>query len=837
MLPSRAPDWRTRAFVDWTLRHGRAIWIVLAVLAIPATWRTVALYAHLRSDLEELLPRDAASVQAIDELRRRMPGLQYLGVVVDVGDAANLPAGERLVDELAARVRGYPNGLARSVRTGTHEEHAFLEAHAPLYVDLDDLTTIRKRIEARRDYDVEHVTGADLEDDEPPPALDFKDLEKKYDAKLVKREGGEGDRYSSKTLHLTMLLIEVGGFETGSHKGKELLTRVRADLAALGGTAAYAPGMQLGFTGDVAISTEETDALVADLSLSSVLVVVAVALVIILYYRWWRSVLVLVPPLMLATVYAFAIASFFGVSELNSNTAFLGSIIVGNGINFGIVLLARYVEERRRGADVRVALVTGVWSARAGTLAAAVGAGVSYASLVITQFRGFRQFGVIGGIGMLTSWIVAFVAMPPLVAWLDRGKGELEREGPRSRVHVMSAFAHFIARHRLAIVAVGAGLTFAAVLEVRAFDLSRIEYDFSKLRRADTWATGEGYWGRRMDALLGQYLTPTVILTDSSEAARALAEKLREDAAHAPLSEMVSNVRTLDDVLPLQQDAKIEVARQIQEDMTPKMRSLLTPEKRDTLDRLLGTREQTRVTLADLPRTFTTALVERDGSAGRAVLVFPRPTRALWQGPALSAFVAALRSTAASSSGVPARVAGSLPLSADIISSIQHDGPLASGAAFLGVVAAVLIMLRRQWTTLYVIASLVVGVLWMAAATMALGVKINFANFIAFPITFGIGVDYAVNVMSRYAQDGRRDVVATVRATGSAVALCSLTTIIGYSSLLMAQNRALFLFGLIAVLGEVACLTVAVTLLPAVLLLVDGGWRRPAPVEVLSEDS
>jgi predicted RND superfamily exporter protein len=44
-----------------------------------------------------------------------------------------------------------------------------------------------------------------------------------------------------------------------------------------------------------------------------------------------------------------------------------------------------------------------------------------------------------------------------------------------------------------------------------------------------------------------------------------------------------------------------------------------------------------------------------------------------------------------------------------------------------------------------------------------------------------------------------------------------VTTIIGYSSLLLAENRALFLFGVVAVLGEVACLSAALTVLPAVL--------------------
>ena len=72
--------------------------------------------------------------------------------------------------------------------------------------------------------------------------------------------------------------------------------------------------------------------------------------------------------------------------------------------------------------------------------------------------------------------------------------------------------------------------------------------------------------------------------------------------------------------------------------------------------------------------------------------------------------------------------------------------------------------------TPFVIGGLLVGVLWMLALAMALGIKINFVNFIAFPITFGIGVDYAVNVMARYVGDGGRDMVAALRGTGGAVA-------------------------------------------------------------------
>ena len=50
------------------------LWLIAALIAIPAAWRTASLYRNLRSDVEELLPRDAPSVVAIQELRQRMAG-------------------------------------------------------------------------------------------------------------------------------------------------------------------------------------------------------------------------------------------------------------------------------------------------------------------------------------------------------------------------------------------------------------------------------------------------------------------------------------------------------------------------------------------------------------------------------------------------------------------------------------------------------------------------------------------------------------------------------------------------------------------------------------------
>jgi hypothetical protein len=830
-----APGPLTRRFVAWTLRHGTVLWVLALLVAIPAAWRTAMLYGHLRSDVEELLPRNAPSVVAIDELRRRMAGLQYLGVIVDVGSPDRLPAGERFLEDLAARVRRYPKSEVSDVRTGFAAERAFVEKHAGSLIALDDLKTIRERIEARLHWEYAKTTDTLLDEDEPAPPLDFSDIEKKYAGELG---GGdlEGNRFSNRQLGLTLMLIEVGGFSTSAAQASALIHRVEGDMQALGGTAAYAPGMRVGLTGDVAISAEEMAALVQDLTLSSALVVVVVLLSIVLFYGWTRSIPALFLPLALAAVYAFGLCSLppFRITELNSNTAFLGSIIIGNGINFGIIQLARYLESRRQGKNVEEALAVALWGTRWGTLSAALAAGVAYASLVAMQFRGFRQFGVIGGLGMLFAWGTTVLLMPPLLAWLDRG-----RHAPhtyRRTGRLMGGIAKLVERRPWVYAGFAGLLTLGAVWEVRQFGRDRLEYDFSRLRRRDTWKSGEGYWGKRMDTLLGRYLTPAVILTDSEAEARAVTARLRAEASHPPLASMIASIRTWDDVVPPDEAEKQAELAAVRRKMTPNIRADMTPTDRQKLNRLIGPEDKPPDTAPvrpdEVPDVITRGLRERDGAVGRAVLVYPNPAESWWRGETIATFVKKLREAAEAPvalGGRRGRVAGAAALNYDIISSMERDGPLASGLAFVGVVLTVLLIFRRGLATPFVIGSLMVGVLWLLAVTMKLGIKINFVNFIAFPITFGIGVDYAVNVMARYLRDGGRDVVAAVRGTGGAVGLCSLTTVIGYSSLLVAQNVGLFLFGLLAVFGEICCLTTAVVVLPAVLMLVRPRKSPPLP--------
>ena len=94
-------------------------------------------------------------------------------------------------------------------------------------------------------------------------------------------------------------------------------------------------------------------------------------------------------------------------------------------------------------------------------------------------------------------------------------------------------------------------------------------------------------------------------------------------------------------------------------------------------------------------------------------------------------------------------------------------------------------------------------VLFTVGGAAWINTRLNFLNFVAIPLIFGICVEYAINLYERMRAHGG-DVAAGVRSAGGPVFLCSLTTILGYGALLVADNRALQSFGRYAIAGEVA---------------------------------
>jgi predicted RND superfamily exporter protein len=130
----------------------------------------------------------------------------------------------------------------------------------------------------------------------------------------------------------------------------------------------------------------------------------------------------------------------------------------------------------------------------------------------------------------------------------------------------------------------------------------------------------------------------------------------------------------------------------------------------------------------------------------------------------------------------------------------------------------ILIAFRGHWHAIGVFLPWLMGVSLLLAFLQVREIKLNFLNFMAVPITIGIGAEYAHNIMQRYRAERGQRLPRVISETGGAIVLCALTTSIGYVALMRSINKGIASFGLAAAMGELVCLTAAVLVLPATLV-------------------
>jgi predicted RND superfamily exporter protein len=815
---------RSRRFVRWLLRRRGAVLAgALALLAVGAAF-SVRLYADLRSGFEELLPDTAPSVLAARTIAPRLHNVTHLSVVLEGEDGDAL---ERLADDLAARLRKLPPDLVESVEYRTDEQEAFLRRFGGLYVSTHDLDEIQRRLDARvawekqRANPLAHLVDGDDEVAAAPPPLDLSDIEARYGAARAAAQFRNG-YFQTPDGHLLVLLVRPPESATGLGPNQRVLDAVKKEVEALE-PARY--GASVGYSGEVATLVDEQSALVSDLVSSTVIVLALVLAALWVYFRSATAILAISGALALGCSLTFGLAWFL-VGHLNANTAFLGSIVVGNGINVSIIVVARFLEERRRGRALEEAVWTAWTSTLAATFVASFGAGLAYLSLAATDFRGFSQFGVIGALGMALCWATAYLVLPPLLGALEA------RRGPsvsRSRRPLVGAFVGWLnARHRLAVRVASAAVVVAAVTGVLAYRGSPVEYDFSRLQARKGATNGAQHWGRKADQVFREFLTPVVIRAETPGELRQVVAELQRERAALGEADPIREVRTLDDLVPPDQVEKLPRLARLRASLSEPRLARMDPEARRKALALRPPGDLRAVTLADLPASLRLPLVERDGSAGRIALAFPRKLG--WSTQRETQALADLLRGAIGRSGARAQAVGQNLLMSDLVDAIVRDGPRATALAFAAVVALVAVALRRLRPARQVLGSLLLGFAGLVGAAAWAHVRLNFLNFVVLPITFGIGVDYAINIVQRWRLDGGApgSLARALRETGGAVALCSLTTIIGYGSLVVADNQALRGFGILASLGEVACVAAALVALPA--WLVPPVARAPAAV-------
>jgi predicted RND superfamily exporter protein len=371
-------------------------------------------------------------------------------------------------------------------------------------------------------------------------------------------------------------------------------------------------------------------------------------------------------------------------------------------------------------------------------------------------------------------------------------------------------------RRPVLVTAIAGAVTIAAcVVSYRYLLDDPYEYDMTKLHSASPEVLEARHWQEVSDETFGKGLAglagQTFVAVDSDAKLAQVIHKL--DAVHDPIVGAHSSIL---DVVPQDQAAKLALLAEIRDQI-----DLIADDaggdglSDDTRAELLALRPADNlaaITPTSLPPELAAKLTERDGRIGLIFAIKPGATFDEKNGHHLIEFAGAVRSI--EDEGVT--VAGASLLFADILVQIQKDGPLVTLIAALGLIAMVLLVVGRSRRAVAVLVASSAGSIAMIAVCALAGLKINFLDFVALPITLGLGIDYAINIADRATH---ADPLVALRSTGGTVMVCSLTTTIGYLSLMASDNLAIRGFGLASLIGELTCMVAAFVVVPAIIAL------------------
>ena len=101
-------------------------------------------------------------------------------------------------------------------------------------------------------------------------------------------------------------------------------------------------------------------------------------------------------------------------------TATLGALILGIGTEMTILLLERYLEERKRGKDKVEAMQTSVSKIGVAIIASGITTIGGFSVLMISDFVILQDFGLMTLINLSLALFSTLVILPPVIVWMDR---------------------------------------------------------------------------------------------------------------------------------------------------------------------------------------------------------------------------------------------------------------------------------------------------------------------------------------------------------------------------------------------------------------------------------
>ncbi len=174
--------------------------------------------------------------------------------------------------------------------------------------------------------------------------------------------------------------------------------------------------------------------------------------------------------------------------------------------------------------------------------------------------------------------------------------------------------------------------------------------------------------------------------------------------------------------------------------------------------------------------------------------------------------------------GARVRLTGSVAMQNEELANVSEDAGLTTGLSFALVCLTLFLGLRSPRMVLCILATLVVGLVWTAAAaSFAIGplnlISVNFAV-----LFIGMGVDFSIQFAMRYREEFDREDETAVQAltdasagVGGALAVAAVAAAVSFLAFAPTSYRGLAELGIIAAMSMGIALLSSLTVLPALI--------------------
>jgi len=588
-------------------------------------------------------------------------------------------------------------------------------------------------------------------------------------------------------------------------------------------SSAKKEGIQVFLTGAHPIATSEARALRLDMQSSFLLSFLLVLLLFFYTYRRWVVLLFVGLPLFGGIQLTMGLASVT-IGRLNLLTSAFAAILVGLGIDFAVHLYDRYQQERANRKEIPMAIEIALTQTGDAILSGAFTTIFAFGVLYFSRIRGIMELAFLVSVGLLFALLCIFLVLPSFLIWIEQRK-TLSPSSPAP--FQFSLLCSALKKDPSKFIWFAVGITILSLLSITQL---KIETDLRSLRPKEIQPLmvlekmGRAFGGRKVEAAAIQEGRDLSCLLLKEEEMVKVFEKNKREGKMDPSISISPASRFLPSIEKQKRIAhEIRKAVHLDEVERHLIKALnengfFVPSFHKTLEAL----EELRLGKEKLFPPETLFLLLQKSPLGRGIGPrisqkgehFKLSTPIYYPRGSLSFEELERQFPEVSFTGLER-------IETEILKIVKEDLFLLTPFAFLLILLLVFSHFKRPTLTLLTLLPLAIGLLWMMGAMAILGIHINFVNAVILPMIIGMGIDNSIHLMHRYLEGGGRDPIEALQKTARPMTLCSLTTMLGFGSLVTTRYQALSTMGWVTILGMGFCLINSMVLLPTIVLLVE----------------